>query len=497
MRKLGLLVHTWLLLDFFGDARREGREGSALTTAIFGQSFAAFLLAAIMFEPSLPIARFAAANLSLSTLLVGIAALADPEQESRKLADRQLFATAPMPHRTLAIARALHGALRTGFLAVGVGIPPAVLCSFLRDGGIWSAPAYLGLAVLLAATTAGALQIAVRAVARFAGELRAALAAGTLRALLFALLFAGFIVGLPALRRGAEVLPIDPVLLFAWPPYLAARLLSGIDAGYCAVALLCLVMVLLLLDDLVGTTVADRRSRAGTHDRHGVFAKLEARLSGEGPLRAMTDWVATMLFRSAAFRARVLPLVGLPATMLAVSFANENAAGREMLLGVAMLLPAIGMPFLVAFLPRAEQSGADLVFVTSPSPSVALAREGALVALTVRVLLPLQTIGAIALLAFDRAPLRAIDLLLFGAGASILGAAFALRRLSVIPFTATDDDPSGLELGALVPPAMALSSAGAGFGLIANGPYGPPLALLAAALGMRRLTLGIRTTAQR
>ena len=46
MKKIRALIHTWLLLDFFGDARRDGREGSALTTAIFGQSFLAFAIAA-------------------------------------------------------------------------------------------------------------------------------------------------------------------------------------------------------------------------------------------------------------------------------------------------------------------------------------------------------------------------------------------------------------------------------------------------------------------
>ena len=492
MQKVRLLVHTWLVLDFFGESRRDGREGSALTTAIFGQSFAAFLLAAIMFEPALGLVPFAAANLSLSTVLVGIAALADPASEARRLADRQLFLTAPMGRWTVPIARALHAFLRTGFLAFGVSIPPAILCAFLREGSVWCVPAYLGLAVLLAALAAGALQVFVRGVTRFFGELRAALAAGTLRALLFALLFGGFVVGLPALRRGADSLPVGRDVLAGWPPFQAARWLADPSRLDAAGLLVGLAVGLLLIDAWIGDGAHDRATRRGRRARRSLLDRLEQSFAGEGRLRAMTAWTSVMLFRSAAFRARVLPLVGLPAAMIAVTFASEDSTGREMLLGVAMLLPAIGLPFLIAFLPRAEQEGADLVFRTSPAATLELAREGALIALALRVLLPLAGIGGIVLLAVDRVPVRALGLSAFAFGVAVLAAALALRRLESVPFTAPDDDPGGLELGALVPPAILFAFVGAGFGLIAADPIGPPVAALALAAAVLRLRMARR-----
>jgi hypothetical protein len=46
-RKLAALVETWLILDFFGDARRTGEPSSSLTSTIFTQSFLALVFAAL------------------------------------------------------------------------------------------------------------------------------------------------------------------------------------------------------------------------------------------------------------------------------------------------------------------------------------------------------------------------------------------------------------------------------------------------------------------
>ena len=69
------LVGSWLLLDFFGDARRTGGVSSTLTTTIFSQSFVSLGAAALLY-PEVPPVPFAAATLSVSTLFVAIGAKA-------------------------------------------------------------------------------------------------------------------------------------------------------------------------------------------------------------------------------------------------------------------------------------------------------------------------------------------------------------------------------------------------------------------------------------
>ena len=56
------LVGTWLLLDFFGDARRSGGDASTLTTSIFSQSFLSLGISALLF-PEIPPVPFAAATM--------------------------------------------------------------------------------------------------------------------------------------------------------------------------------------------------------------------------------------------------------------------------------------------------------------------------------------------------------------------------------------------------------------------------------------------------
>lgn len=486
MRKVGLLLRTWLLLDFFGDTREPGRESSALTSSIFGQSFLAFALAAVVFEPSLSLERFAALQLSLSTLLVGVAALADPDREARRLADRQLFGTAPLGRVTLPLAHALHGLLRTALLALGMAIPPAVLCAFLVQGSAIVVPAYLALAVVLAALLAGALQIAIRAVARGFGALRAALAAGTLRALLLGVGFAGFIVGLPALRGGREALPFAD-LAWAWPPFHAARWLADPAAIDAALVLLAISLGLFAVDGLVGDAI--RTEHRAIRRPYRPIESLHARLAGEGPLRGVTAWTSAMLFRSAAFRARVLPLVGMPAAMLALTFAGEDRAGRELLLGIALLMPAMGMPFLAAFLPRAEQEGASLVFATCPhnAREKVLAREGALLALVMYVTTPLLLVALPFVALSATSILAALDLVAFAIGLSVFATSHAVRDLDAIAFTATDDDPRGLDPGRLFLPTLLLAGLGAGFATIAGSGWSSAIAVVVLVMAWRRL----------
>ena len=109
MRKIAALVHTWLVLDFFGDARRTGGTGSSLTTTIFTQSFLAAVFAFLLY-PETPMVPFAAANLSLSSLLVAIGTLANEDQLNRRRADHALLASAPVGRATVTLARSGHAA---------------------------------------------------------------------------------------------------------------------------------------------------------------------------------------------------------------------------------------------------------------------------------------------------------------------------------------------------------------------------------------------------
>lgn len=497
MRKIGLLVHTWLLLDFFGSSRRDGKEGSALTTSIFSQSFLAFALAAITFEPGASLVRFAGLHLSLSTLLMGIGALADPRSVDRQLADRQLFHTAPIGRSALSIARVLHGSIRTTLPTIGVALPPAILCGYLRESdGIRTTALYLALAILLASLAALAIDAFVRITAAWLGSLRAALASGSLRAVLFGVLFAGFLSGLPAVHGGATRLgPIAPLLDF-WPPWYAARILAEglvpIAIGILFGASMLLVVMDRWIPENGGEASGSRTMRTGG----GWLDRLETALAGEGPLRGFTAWTGTMLLRSPTFRARVLPLLGLPVAMLIMSFVHGDRGDRSALLGVTMMLPAMGLPFLCAFLPRAEQEGAALVFETSPSATLALAREGSLIALSVRLILPLALLGLLLLLLLAP-PLTALSLGVFAAGAGVLAAAFTLGRLTHVPFTAGEDEPAALDLGILAPPTLVLAGGGAALGIAAGSLPAVAVAFAVLAIAIRRLTKARRSARSR
>ena len=127
MQRALALVRVWLLLDFFGESRRRNQPGSTLTSTIFTQSFIALVIAAVLFDERARTVSYAAANLSLSTILVGMGLLADPQRSGRRLADRMLIATAPLGRATLPMARAMHGAFHITLVTTGMAIPPAIL----------------------------------------------------------------------------------------------------------------------------------------------------------------------------------------------------------------------------------------------------------------------------------------------------------------------------------------------------------------------------------
>ena len=136
------LIRAWLLLDFFGDARRAGEgNGSSLTTTIMWQSLLAFAFAVLLY-PDVPPIPFAAANLCLSTLLIGVGALGDEQRPLRLAADENLLAGAPVSDATVVAARSGHAAFQLVLVTTGMAISPAILLGHLT-GELAQAPAYV------------------------------------------------------------------------------------------------------------------------------------------------------------------------------------------------------------------------------------------------------------------------------------------------------------------------------------------------------------------
>ena len=125
--QVAALIRAWLLLDFFGDARRSGEDtGSSLTTTIMWQSLLAFLFAMLLY-PEVPPVPFAAANLCLSTLLIGVGALGDEQRPTRLAADATLLAGAPVSSAAVVLARSGHAAFHLALVTTGMAISPAIL----------------------------------------------------------------------------------------------------------------------------------------------------------------------------------------------------------------------------------------------------------------------------------------------------------------------------------------------------------------------------------
>jgi hypothetical protein len=472
-RKALALCRAWLVVDFFGDSRRSGQPGSSLTSAIFTQAFIALVFAALSFDASISLVAYAAANLSLSTLLLGVGLGADPGDAERLLADRVLVGTAPVPRALLPLARAAHASFALVLVTVGMALPPAILAGFAARNPL-VVPAYLLAAVVLAGIAAGSFALLVRIVLRFGGAVRAALVAGTTKALVLGGGLVAFALALPHLDETAAALPGGRLVASCWPPYWAARCIAAPldDIGY-GLALGALGAGLLGLGLRIGE-VDDARTatRIGT-GRRSALQRLERWLCGQDlALRGVTRWTAAMLFRSPGFRSRVLPLFGIPVAFVFLAFGEQGLRERTALLGVSLQLPAIYLPFLVAFVPHADHAGTAWLFETGPRPTRVLGREAARIAIAVRILLPIQLVAAAAIAALGLGGWLALGLPAFSFGLSVAVLAWATRGLEHVPFTAEADEPASLEFGGLVGVALVLAALGIGAGLLGHSPLG-------------------------
>lgn len=482
--QIAALLRTWLLLDFFGDARRAGNaQGSSLTTTIFSQSFLAFVFAALLY-PETPAIPFAAANLCLSTLLVAIGALGDEERPQRRAADEVLVATAPVTRWTVVIARSTHAAFHLVLVTVGLALPPAILLAFVSHR--WTqVPAYVLAACCCSGLAVGGLATVRSLAVRLLGTARATLLQGTLRAAALGGGFVLFVLGLQQIGKDADALPIGRIGAELLPPYHAARVLADPAheawriGAWAAVALALLVANVALLG-----APASTKYRVPPHT---LLGRLLAWVAGRGPCLGVAAFVATTMWRSAGFRARVLPLLGLPAGMVFLSLGDQDHDGGFVLTCLLLQLPAIYLPFLIAFLPRADQRDAGWVFAHAPGITMDLVRDATARALVTHVLVPVHAVAATLLLILHPSRADAVAATTFAFGTAVLAAFVMVRALPSVPFTDDREADGGLDLGGLLAGAVLLGALGTSFGAALPAAWRWPVAGLAIVAGGARL----------
>ena len=486
-RRIRALVHAWLILDFFGANRRSGEQGSSLTTAVYGQSFIGLLFAAILLpdrSDGSGFVAYAAANLSLSTLLMGIAALADPARAQRARADEVLLRTAPIGRVAVLLARVLHAGFALCTVTIGISLPPAILSFWCSGGQLWVVPAYLVVACVLAGLVSGALTVLSDAAALVLGPARGQLVTASFRGLLLAGGFVGFALCLRHLRGTAAELPFGRTGAMLWPPYWGARWLHDPRGGWrFALALAGCAAV------LAATAIALQRVPARTVQRVGAswLARLDRRLVGEGPLLGLTAFTSAMLYRSPSFRAKVLPILLLPAAMVVLAMWQADARQQSILLGVTLQLPAIYLPILVAFLAQADEEKSGWVFATSPLiPDPSAPRHAALVSLTTHVLTPVHAISFAILCCTQVALGTAVVLSAFSWGAAVIVARIVLQGLEVVPFTDVSEGMS-IDGGSVFALAFVLGLAGGVLAAFAGTPWAVLCAIATAAAAARVL----------
>ncbi|MBM3961079.1 MAG: hypothetical protein FJ306_04150 [Planctomycetes bacterium] len=198
------------------------------------------------------------------------------------------------------------------------------------------------------------------------------------------------------------------------------------------------------------------------------------------------------MWRNAGFRARVLPLLGMPAALLLLA-ANATPAGQAPPLAVPALLlqvPAIYLPFLIAFLPRAEQPGAGWLFAHAPRLPLAVVQDAVWRALVSHVLAPVTALAATALVLREPAAAAAtLAAATFALALGVLAARAAVRTLPGVPFTSAREADAGPEVGGLFALALGLGGLGFTFGGWLPPALRWPVALAAiavAALALRR-----------
>ncbi len=477
------LIRAWLLMDFFSDTRRagDGAGGSSLTTTIMWQALLSFGFAMLLY-PDVATVPFVAANLSLSTLLVCVGALGDEQRPLRLAADDALIAGAPVAPLTVVLARSGHASFHLALVTVGMAISPAILLGHLTGSALHAA-AYVVAACACTGLANAGLATSRAVIARAFGDARATLAMGTVKA---AMLGCGFVLFALALRKldgTADDLPIGRLGAELLPTYHAARLLAEFPTEAWRLWIWLLVAGALLAVQLL-TRLGGARARGRVRRRSPLLGMLRA-ISGRGPRLGVAEFVALSMWRSAGFRARVLPLLGLPAGMVFLTLGGGEG-DDYVLLCLLLMLPAIYLPFLIAFLPRADQANTGWVFDHAPKLSRDLVSDATWRALTTHVLTPTYALALLLVVGFGPERLDRAAAALFAFAAAVL-AAERMARLDRVPFTDDREEDRGLDLGALMAGALALGLLGTAFGAAAPPHLRWPIALAALGLAAARL----------
>lgn len=483
--QVAALIRTWLLLDFFGDSRRAGSgHGSSLTTTIMWQSLLSFGFAMLLY-PDVHSIPFVAANLCLSTLLIGIGSLGDEERPLRLAADETLLAGAPVSNTAVVLARSGHAAFHMVLVTTGMAISPAILLGHLTGDPLQSLGYVVAACACTGLTNAG-LATMRSVLTRAFGVARATLAMGTTKAALLGGGFVLFALSLRQLEGTAADLPIGRTGAELLPTYHAARLLADpASESWRLLPWIALVAGMLLLNVLLRANSSPGRTRIRGRQ---PLLQLLGRIAGSGPRRGIAEFVALSMWRSAGFRARVLPLMGLPAGMVFLTLGGDGG-DDFVLLCLLLMLPAIYLPFLIAFLPRADQAKTGWVFAHAPQLSRDLVSDATWRALTTHVLVPTYGMALTLVVAFGPDRLDRAAGAVFAFAMAVL-AAERMARLDRVPFSDDREEDRGLELGNLMAGALALGVLGTAFGAALPPAMRWPVAaltMLAAFARLRRL----------
>ena len=450
------LVGSWLLLDFFGDARRTGGASSTLTTTIFSQSFVSLGAAALLY-PEVPPVPFAAATLSVSTLFVAIGAFETEQPANRRAADRVLQATSPLGRAPFVFARALHAAFATMLVTIGMALPPAILLA-CHEQDPWKVPAYLALACACSALAIGSLACALRAVRAKLGAHTAALLAGSAKAVVLAFGVGIFALSLSSLSKTADALPIGRLGAELLPTYHAAKILHDpMGEAWRALPWLLVALGLTLVAIALPEPENEPSRRVGPR---GFLARIDRRLAGSPEDAAITGFCSTMLWRSPAVRARVLPLLGVPAAFAFLALRGSEGRGADLFVAMALQFPAIYLPFVIAMMRQSDAQGARWIFDSAPAIGAARVQRAAWISLVTRVLLPVHAMLAAMLLATTD---RTLDTALLCVWSACIGATAArvmARAIDDVPFS-RDDANTNLDFGNLMAAALVLAGAAA------------------------------------
>ena len=296
------------------------------------------------------------------------------------------------------------------------------------------------------------------------GSQRAALVAGTVKALLLGAGFAIFALSLPALSQDADALPIGRLGAELLPPYQAAKVLAEPLNEWWRLLLLLGISVALLL---CATWIGDReRERTTSVRRSGPLLRLIHRLAGPAPDRGMAMFTATMLWRSPGLRARALPLLGVPAAMAFLALRGSDEQSNSLLATMALQFPAIYLPIVIAFLPQADQQGCRWLFDSAPPVTPARTQRAVWLALVLELLLPVQLLAVSIMLLAGQSPSQVLPAAAFALGSGGLAARLMVRSLDDLPFCRDLEPTAGPDLGNMLTFGILLAIAGAGVALL-------------------------------